>query len=142
MSIRTKLVFAGIFLIKDEHILLLKRIWDGKFNWFRGVPGGHVNVGEKFSQSAMRELREETGIYISQEDLSHEIMIYGKEDERDFIGYYGFCTQWWGAPINNEPNKCSRLAWFKKNAFPRDITPFAKKAFEGYEEWKIYLEVE
>lgn len=52
-----------IFLTRDSQILLLKgaptkRLWAGKYN---GI-GGHVEPGETPYRSALRELKEETGL--------------------------------------------------------------------------------
>ena len=55
-----------IFLVKGDHILLLKggpekRLWSGLYNGL----GGHVEQGEDILSSAYRELVEETGFEVN-----------------------------------------------------------------------------
>ena len=54
-----------VFLTRGNQVLLLKgaqdkRLWSGKYN---GI-GGHLEPHESPYASAMRELREETGLYV------------------------------------------------------------------------------
>ncbi len=54
-----------VFLTRDDQILMLqgapdKRLWAGKYN---GI-GGHLEPGESPYRSALRELREETGLVV------------------------------------------------------------------------------
>jgi nucleoside triphosphatase len=51
---------VGLFImnLEGELLLLKSHKWPGKFV----VPGGHVELGEKVEQAAVREAREETGL--------------------------------------------------------------------------------
>jgi nucleoside triphosphatase len=53
---------VGVFIINDEGKLLLLQShkWPGKYV----VPGGHVELGERIEQAAVREAREETGLEV------------------------------------------------------------------------------
>ena len=48
-------------LIDDNHILLIKRV-RGDYVGMYGLPGGKIERDEHFSDAAMREILEETGI--------------------------------------------------------------------------------
>jgi len=51
---------------RDEHALISPERW--------GYPGGHLEPGEQYSAGAVRELEEETGLVITEGDLTlHEI---------------------------------------------------------------------
>ncbi|ERG90037.1 MAG: ADP-ribose pyrophosphatase [Haloquadratum walsbyi J07HQW1] len=60
---------AGVFVIKDHHVLLIKRTRPpGVGTW--SVPAGYLEVDEPPQVAAVRELREETNVSASQTDLS------------------------------------------------------------------------
>lgn len=68
------------FLRHGEEVLLIrgaatKRIWAGKYN---GV-GGHVEAGESPTAAARREIREETGLEVSDLRLRGVITIHAGE---------------------------------------------------------------
>lgn len=58
-----KTEFTNMVMIEDgERVLVQRRVL-----YWRGIafPGGHVERGESFAESAIREIREETGLCIS-----------------------------------------------------------------------------
>ena len=68
------LVFAGGCLFNDEgKVLLQKRGDSGKW----GFPGGAIELGETAEETAVRELKEETGLDVEVESL---IGIYTDSD--------------------------------------------------------------
>ena len=60
MSVDTNKVAKVIMLWRDKCLMLDRINGDG---W--ELPGGHLNVGENFTQGAKREVFEETGIKIA-----------------------------------------------------------------------------
>lgn len=63
MSERPK-VGVGVIVVKNGEILLGKRKgMHGKDSWC--FPGGHLEYGESWKECAIREIKEETGIDIS-----------------------------------------------------------------------------
>lgn len=67
-------VVVGVAVIlqsSDRHVLLTRRA--KHMRTFPGVwvpPGGHLEPGEKLQEACMRELREETGLQFSQDNLT------------------------------------------------------------------------
>lgn len=58
----------------ELRVLLIQRRWD-PYARRQALPGGHVNRGETARQAGARELAEETGIRVAEEDLV-EIGVY------------------------------------------------------------------
>ncbi len=57
-------VGVGIIIIKGEKVLLLKRKnVHGAGSW--STPGGHLESGESLEKCAIREVKEETGVSIT-----------------------------------------------------------------------------
>ena len=57
-------VSAGGVLVRFTHnsplVCLIARQWEGRLVW--GLPKGHVEAGERLRETAVREVREETGV--------------------------------------------------------------------------------
>ena len=54
---------VGAVIIKDNHVLLVKRSNPPKLGLWC-IPGGKIKFGESLQQAAEREIKEETGITI------------------------------------------------------------------------------
>jgi len=72
-------VAAGVVVLKDEHILLVRRVIEPYARQWT-IPAGFVNAYEDPAEAAVRECREETGLLVELDDL-HE-MLTGREHPR------------------------------------------------------------
>lgn len=59
---------VSIVITQNEKVLLMKRAHDPKAGFY-SIPGGLVELGERFEDSAIREVEEETGLKVRLERL-------------------------------------------------------------------------
>ena len=118
-------IFGGavVFIKNDKGQILLQRRSDNKL-W--GIPGGIQEVGESLEQNAVREVREESGLIIKEEDLVLLGVVSGESRRHDFggdISYHNtavfFTDKYIGEPrIDHESLE---LRFFDINDFPKDL---------------------
>ena len=109
-----------VFLIKGEppsEILLgLKKAGfaQGKLNGF----GGKVENGETIERAAVRELREETGVLVSEQDLrrmAHLTFVFPAKPGWDQVVHVFLARQWEGEPAESAE---MRPAWYRVSEIP------------------------
>ena len=81
-------VFTNMCMIYDNNgnILVINRknpVWPGVT-----FPGGHVEKGESFVESVVREVKEETGLDIDNPQLCGSKQFQDKEDNRYVVLFY------------------------------------------------------
>lgn len=83
---------VSCYVEHDGEILLLHRR-DHKSEGNKwGVPAGKIDLGENESQAMIREIQEETGYKIAENNLEYLRKVYVKYPDYDFI-YHMFKTQ-------------------------------------------------
>lgn len=63
-------IVAALLISADNKLLLGKKSQDGTYPNCWHLPGGGVKVGETLEQALIREVKEETGLDISREQLA------------------------------------------------------------------------
>ncbi|MFF2571081.1 NUDIX domain-containing protein [Streptomyces sp. NPDC058084] len=76
---------ADVVCVRDGHVLLIERRWPPHQGQL-ALPGGHVDAGETAKAAAVRELFEETGVSVHEDELAL-IGVYDAPD-RDPRGWY------------------------------------------------------
>lgn len=122
----TDAVFAAI--IKDHKVLLLQRQNTGWLDGFWDTPSGHLEENETVQAAARRELQEETGLRVDEDELRlfHVCQNYHSEG-RPYIFFIFEAMQWSGEPTIQEPDKCADMRFFELDQLPK-VTPYVKLA--------------
>ncbi|KKU55299.1 MAG: hypothetical protein UY41_C0008G0022 [Candidatus Moranbacteria bacterium GW2011_GWE1_49_15] len=125
-------------LIKDGKILMLRRFNTGYEDGNYSFPAGHVEEGESFKQTAIREAKEEIGVDVKEEDISLAHVMHRVPLGR--ISVFMKAEKWEGEIRNLEPEKCDDLSWFDLDVLPKNTIPYIRKAVEGLKGGKVYSE--
>jgi len=117
-------------IIENENgeILLQRRTDDG--TW--GTPGGGMNYGETYTETAIREVFEETGLTVSELKLfgiysgKNKIIEYPNKDVC-FGGVVVFITDKYNGDLINCPIECKEHRFFHRNNLPADLNKLNKQ---------------
>ena len=118
------LFHSAVFLVvRDDagSVLLRRRANTGYMDGYYDFPGGHVEDGESFAKTAVRELREETGLVACESDLSLR-HINQNHLNKPYINVTFDVNIWRVIPSSMEPNKCDDMQFFSLNALPKKCT--------------------
>ena len=129
-------------IIKDYKVLMLLR--KGKFDAGKySVPGGCMEDGETVTMAAMREVKEEVGLDIKEEDIEvvttfHRMCPWGWQS----VEFVAVVTEFSGEPKVMEPEKSDKVEWFSMDNLPENISLYAKKAIENYINEESFSEID
>lgn len=116
-------VGAGVFIYKDNKVLLQKR----RDNGYWSFHGGGVDAGESLEAAAKRELFEETGLVANTMTMlgvfSGEDMLYTypNGDQVYIVGIDYVCNDFSGEPVM-ETDETLELKWFDIDNLPQEIS--------------------
>jgi ADP-ribose pyrophosphatase YjhB (NUDIX family) len=123
---------SHLFLVKGNKILLLKRENTGYEDGNFSVIAGHINGGESIKKAMIREAKEEGGIDINSRHLKLVHVMHRRAADGERIDWFFMVKKWNGKLINNEPYKCSRLAWFALHKLPPNVVPYVRAAISNF----------
>ncbi|MGV4924211.1 NUDIX domain-containing protein [Streptomyces sp. BHT-5-2] len=133
----TLLVAAVIVHDKaTNRVVLLQRSQNAKFA--RGMwdlPVGKSEPGEPITETAVRELQEETGLIVKPESLKVAHVIHsawGVEAPNGFLTVVFAAHEWIGEPENREPRKHSQVRWTDAEAIPKEFVDTTASALHRY----------
>lgn len=132
---------AYAFFIKNNRILLILRRNTGWMDGYYGLPAGHLEENETIRDALAREVVEEVGININPDDLEFiHLMHRNERDNFEYIDLFFIAKSWRGTPMNNEPNKATRIKWFDLSSLPDNVVPNVKAAIEHYKDKALFSE--
>ncbi len=124
---------------RDGRILLMRRSGTGFFDGLYSLPGGHVEPGESVLHTAVREMREETGLALDFDGLEWMGVVHRLSDTNR-IDFFLRATRWRGEAAIREPEKCDRLEWIDRAALPESMVPYVREALRaGTGPWMLEL---
>ena len=109
-------VGIGIFVIKDDKMLMLKRLKESSPVW--GLPGGKLEEGETWEECASRELLEETGLNASKFKQISWANYFSKTGHQ-YITLFVKALDYSGEPVNLEPKSHSEVTWHSLFNIPK-----------------------
>lgn len=131
---------TNVLIIRDGKVLLSRRANTSWLNGHLCLPGGHVEEGETPQQALIREIKEELGVTVREDELKFLCSVYSTSKP---TGYASFEFQLLNKSydfINNEPDKCSELVWADIDSLPKEtIERFRMVIEEGYKKGSSYI---
>jgi 8-oxo-dGTP pyrophosphatase MutT (NUDIX family) len=121
-------LLAAAVVVHDRaggRVVLLQRGPGAKFG--RGLwdlPVGKSDPGEPVTATAVRELREETGLIVDPAELRLVHVVhgaYGVESPGGFLTVIFTAHRWRGTLVNAEPHKHSQVRWVPADSLPEEI---------------------
>ncbi|VHO04392.1 nucleoside triphosphate pyrophosphohydrolase [Candidatus Rhabdochlamydia sp. T3358] len=122
------IVTVHLILLKEDRILLSLRQNTGYADGLYSLVTGTLNGKESAIEATIREAKEEIGIDLASEQLRFTSTMHCLgADGREFIELFFLASSWQGELFNQEPEKCKKIAFFPKDAFPKEIIPYVQK---------------
>jgi 8-oxo-dGTP diphosphatase len=113
-------VGIGVFVFKDGKFLIQKRKGShGEGSW--SLPGGHLEFGESFEDTARREVLEEAGIEIKNVRFGAVTNDHFVEENKHYVTIW-MLSEWASGEVKNmEPEKCTAQMWSTFNDLPTPL---------------------
>jgi 8-oxo-dGTP diphosphatase len=113
-------VGIGVFVFKDGRFLMQQRQGShGAGSW--SVPGGHLEFGESFEETAAREVAEETGITIKNIRFGAVTNDIFPDENKHYVTIWMLSDWESGEPYITEPDKCIAQAWETFDSLPEPL---------------------
>jgi 8-oxo-dGTP diphosphatase len=110
----------GVFIFKNSTFLMGKRMGaHGEGSW--SVPGGHLEFGESFVDTAKREALEETGVTIKNVRFGALTNDVFAKEGKHYITIWMLSDWESGEPAILEPDKFVDQGWFKFDTLPETL---------------------
>ncbi len=126
--------YTAVYLIfkKEGKVAFLLRSNTGWMDEHYSLVAGRVDTGESFTQAAVREAKEESGVSIDPKNLKPVLLAHRKEPDSVWVDVVFEVLKWDGELYNAEPDKHAELAWFNPAELPENMVPPVRFYIEQY----------
>lgn len=119
-SVKHPRVGVGVFVFRNGKFLIQQRRGaHGDGTW--SLPGGHLEYGESFEQTARREVAEETGMLIKNVSVAAVTNDIFMDEKKHYVTIWTICDWAGNDPKINEPDKCSAQQWVVFDNLPEPL---------------------
>ncbi|MEN3583829.1 NUDIX domain-containing protein [Streptomyces sp. ZYX-F-203] len=125
--VHDKVTDRVVMLQRGENAKFAQGMWD--------LPVGKCETDEPITETAVRELEEETGLTVKPEFLKVAHIIHGAwgvEAPNGFLTVVFAAHEWAGEPENREPRKHSQVRWIDAGTIPDKTVETTASALRGY----------
>jgi len=129
-----------VILIKEDKVLLLRRLNTGYEDGKYGLVAGHADGGETMKKAMIREAKEEAGIDFDPGDLSLVLTMHRWCGDHERIDLFFAASKCGGDVKIMEPDKCDDLSWFPLEVMPENTIPYIRAAIDCYKKGERYVE--
>lgn len=138
----TNIPASYLVLMKGNKILLLQRANTGYHDGEYSLIAGHVEKDETFTDSILREAKEEAGIILDRDKIKVAHIQHRKSDKDWWwrIHTYFIATEWTWDIKNIESGKCDDLSWFDINNLPENMVNCVRFSIENIKNGIFYSE--
>lgn len=120
MTERNTRVGIAVFIFKDGKFLMQQRYGShGAGTW--STPGGHLEYGESFEETARREVREETGLEITNIRFGALTNDNFKNEDKHHVTIWMLSDWKSGVERIMESDKCLKQEWHTFNDLPSPL---------------------
>jgi len=123
-------VGIGVFVFKDGKFLIQKRKGShGEGSW--SLPGGHLEFGESFEETARREVMEEAGIEVKNVRFGAVTNDHFVDENKHYVTIW-MLSEWASGQVKNmEPEKCTAQTWNTFDDLPTPLFLTWNQLFES-----------
>ncbi len=136
-------VGVGVMIFNNEgKILIGKR--KGKQGGLYSIPGGEVELGHTFEETAIREIKEETNLDIINPKvigITNNLETY-KNDDYHCVSVHLVAESYSGELKNMEPHRCEGWDWYDMSDLPTPHFEPSQKGIENYLKERFYNKYE
>ncbi len=138
---RFKIISDVHFLLfREDTVLLHQRKNTGYMDGWYSVPGGHIEDNEPASHALCREVFEETGIFLSPDQVKPVHIMHRKSNDIRFTTFWSAIGEVTQTPQNMEPQKSDDVRFFPLHSLPSNLVPYVRFTIDQVLEGKFYSE--